>query len=159
MIILHNFHHVWISVTRYVYPILYIYISHICRSVYFICFLIHLIIILYIYILALWPIYISKPSKLYMYLFVTICRYPLLYIYIYHIVCRISVMIHHLSGNILSYLLLIMFFLFYSLYWWQVFWYYYITLSICLYIYTLLYPYYSSSITLCIYLYQLHLLQ
>ena len=25
---------------------------------------------------------ISKPSKLYMYLFVTICRYPLLYIYI-----------------------------------------------------------------------------
>ena len=52
-----------------------------------------------------------------MYLFVTICRYPLyIYIYIYHIVCRISVMIHHLSGNILSYLLLIMYFLYYYLY-------------------------------------------
>ena len=155
MIILHNFHHVWISVTRYVYPILYI--SHICRSVYFICFLIHLIIILYIYTYLLYDLSISvNPLN-------CICIYLLLYVatlyYIYHIVCRISVMIHHLSGNILSYLLLIMFFLFYSLYWWQVFWYYYITLSICLYIYTLLYPYYSSSITLCIYLYQLHLLQ
>jgi hypothetical protein len=82
MIILHNFHHVWISVTRYVYPILYIYHIYVELCIlYFYYTSYHYI--LYIYILALWPIYISKPSKLYMYLFVTICRYPLLYIYIY----------------------------------------------------------------------------
>ena len=56
------------------YTLYYIYISHICRSVYFICFLIHLIIILYIYTYLLYDLSISvNPLN-------CICIYLLLYV-------------------------------------------------------------------------------
>ena len=73
MIILHNFHHVWISVTRYVYPILYIYITYMSNCVFYI-FFIHLIIIYYIYTYLHYDLSISvNPLN-------CICIYLLLYV-------------------------------------------------------------------------------